>query len=264
MASKRTTVPQPTTAPLPLFYKEPQALMATVHGDLHLKAEQDFRFAARTNAVPIMAAEFVEAQHSYPIVFVGDPAHPATVLGLEADNLFVDAAGAWVADRYIPAYVRRYPFVFIESTDKSQYALGIDAASDRLTSNCNAGLGLQPLFSGGQPTQLTQDALRFSAALQSSQVATRAFCEALIEQDLLIDQQAHGALPSGKPFNVQGFRIIDAAKVQTLSDDVVLDWHRKGWLALVHFHLASLQRWRDLLACAPPAAADVKAEPAEA
>jgi hypothetical protein len=247
---------EPKVAPkadfnLPLFYKQPQPLFAGVHGGLRLKNEPDFRFAARTNAVPIMGPEFVEAQRDYPIVFVGDAGHPAVVLGLEQGNLFVDSAGAWSRDHYIPAYVRRYPFVFIENADRTQYALGIDLASDRvITSGSEQGKGGggTPLFDGDQPSQLTQEALRFAGLVQASQVETRTFCEALVKQELLVDQQARGTLPNGKSLNFGGFRIVDVKKLQELPDSVVVEWHRNGWLALVHYHVASLQRWRDLLA----------------
>lgn len=234
-------------ANLPLFYHQPQILTAHLHRPLHLNGERDFRFAAGTNAVPVMVAEFVEAQRAYPLVFVGDPVHPAVVLGLDQDNSFVSAEGAWRGERYIPAYVRRYPFVFIETADGSQYALGIDTASDRVVAAPGGGDGLVPLFEGDQPSQLTRDALNFAAALQASQRDTRAFCDALLEQDLLVDQHAQGNWPGGRPFHVRGFRIVDTARLQALADDVVIDWHRRGWLALIHYHLASLGRWPDLL-----------------
>jgi hypothetical protein len=251
MASKRTAPAKPEPAasplPLPLFYREPQILTAAAHGGLQLRRGGDFRFAAATNAAPIMAVEFVEAQHAYPIVFVGEPAHPAAVLGLARDNLFVSAEGGWAVERYIPAYVRRYPFVFIETADRAHYALGLDLASERVARAGEDGEGLIPLFQDGQPTQLVQDALQFCTALQASQQDTRAFCDALLAHDLLIAQQAHGAFPDGTPFNLQGFRVIDADRFANLPDAVVVEWHRKGWLALVHHHLASLKRWRELL-----------------
>jgi hypothetical protein len=245
--SKPDAPAKPEPAPqLPLFYKQPQALVAGVHGGLRLTGQADFRFAAGTNAAPITATEFVEAMRFYPIVFVGEATHPSAVLGLDSRNLFVDADGGWAEGRYVPAYARRYPFVFIESADKSQYALGVDMASDRLTTDADAA-SAQPLFVDGQPAPVTQDALRFCAALQADHATTRLFCQALADQELLVDQQAQGALPSGERFNVQGFRIIDAAKLQALPDEVVLDWRRKGWLTLIDLHLASLNRWRDLL-----------------
>lgn len=246
MASTRNTQAERPAPNFPLFYKQPQALTPAVHGDLHLKGERDFRFASATNAVPIMAAEFFEAQRSYPIVFAGEPAYPVVALGLERDNLFVASDGAWAPERYVPAYVRRYPFVFIEAPDRSRYALGVDMASDRLAAT-GVGEGARPLFENGEPSRLTQEALQFSSALQASQLATRTFCEALVETDLLVEQQAQGTLPDGKPFSVAGFRIVDAARLDALPDAVVLDWRKKGWLTLIDFHLASLGRWRDLL-----------------
>lgn len=248
MTSKRKTEPKADPAAMPLFYKEPRRLLAQAHGDLCLKGERDFRFAASANAVPLMTPEFVEAQRSYPIVFVGEPAHPVAVLGLERANLFVSADGAWAADRYIPAYVRRYPFVFVETGEGAKLALGVDVASDRVVAAPGGGEGLSPLFVGAEPSPLTQEALRFCAALTASQQDTQAFCAALAEQELLVDQRAQGAFPGGEPFNVQGFRIVDAARLQALPDRVVLEWRRKGWLTLIDFHLASLSRWGDLLA----------------
>ncbi|WCM25947.1 SapC family protein [Sphingomonas sp. QA11] len=223
-----------------------------------MKGERDFTFSGVTNAVPLMTAEFIEAQGTCPIVFVGNPVHPAAVLGLGKDNAFV-TEGVWAEGRYIPAYVRRYPFVFIETVGGAQLALGVDMASDRIVSSPEGGDGLVALFTGDEPSQFTRDALAFSAALQASQIETRAFCAALVTADLLVDQQAHGTLSDGTPFNVQGFRVVDAAKFAALPDDVVSDWHRKGWLALVHYHLASLARFRDLLALAGAASQPLEA-----
>jgi hypothetical protein len=260
MASSRKPKAEAASARRPLFYVQPEPLTVERHGDLALDRTEDFRFAAATNAVPITDVEFFEAMRAYPIVFAGEPVHPVCVLGLELDNLFVGDQGRWAAERYVPAYVRRYPFVFMESA--GQFVLCVDAACGRLAPRAEAGPTALPLFLVGEPSPQTREALRFSAALQAQHAATRAFCEALVEQDLLVEQQASGALPNGRPFNVQGFRIIDGAKFQALPDAVVVDWHRKGWLALAQAHLLSLQRWRDLLD--RQGAREAAAQPAEA
>ncbi len=242
----KTPVSQAKAA-LPLFYIRPEPLTAERHGTLRLKAEADFTFAAQTNAVPIMASEFSEAMRFYPIVFAGEPAHPITVMGLKTDNLFVDARGQWAAAHYIPAYVRRYPFVFIDAGAQG-FALGIDMGCDRLeTTSSEAADGALSLFNDGKPTDFTQGTLQFCSALQTDHTVTRAFTDALIEQELLIDQHAQGETAGGERFAVQGFRIVDAQKFAALPDAVIADWHKKGWLGLVHLHLTSLNRWRDLL-----------------
>ena len=71
---------------------------------------------------------------------------------------------------------------------------------------------------------------------------------ALRAQGLLIDRRADVTLPDGRKLGLDGFQIIDTDQFAKLDEAVVLDWHRKGWLALVHFQLASLERFGALLA----------------
>ena len=40
---------------------------------------------------------------------------------------------------------------------------------------------------------------------------------------------------------------IDPEKLAALPDETVLAWHKSGWLALIHFHLASLDNFQALL-----------------
>lgn len=226
-----------------LFYHRPEALSPEHHGGLRLKRDGGFAFANTTNSVAITSTEFVSAMRSYPIVFAAQTAHPVAVLGLEQTNLFVEADGHWRAGHYIPAYIRRYPFVFIAHPDGKQFVLGIDRASDLLE---DSGEG-RALFDDGKLGDITQQALAFCGAFQSDHGFTSAFGQALDEQKLLIDNQAQAQLPSGKLISLQGFRVVDRQKFKALPDGVVIDWHKKGWLALVHYHLASLDRFSGLL-----------------
>ena len=77
---------------------------------------------------------------------------------------------------------------------------------------------------------------------------------------LLIDRRADATLPDGRKLGLDGFQVIDTERFANLDEAVVLDWHRRGWLALVHFHLASLERFGALLTLQAQAAAT--AEPA--
>lgn len=145
----------------------------------------------------------------------------------------------------MPAYVRRYPFGFIATSNPDGFALAIDAGSERLTREGTEGT---PLFENGQPSALTQQAMAFCDAFHGEAQATQAFCKALAEADLLIDRRADATLADGRKLGIDGFCIVDAEKFAKLDDAAVLEWHRKGWLALVHFHLASLERFSALLA----------------
>src|SRR6185312_14442992 len=165
----------PPPGVLPLFYKNPEPLRADAHAAVRLSGTPDYRFTAESNAVPIMASEFIAAGRFYPIVFAGEPLMPAAVLGLENQNLFVTADGAWAEPPvYIPAYVRRYPFTFIQQDDN--FILGMDMACDRLLQGGENYKSAQPLFvDNGQPSPLIQECLRFCSMLQADHVATMEF-----------------------------------------------------------------------------------------
>jgi hypothetical protein len=96
-----------------MFYERVVALSDQIHAQLKVRPASSFSYAARTNSVPVLGGEMFECAREYPIVFARGQVGPlpAVLLGLrENENLFVDAAGKWDA-RYVPAFVRRYPFV---------------------------------------------------------------------------------------------------------------------------------------------------------
>lgn len=227
---------------LPLFYHEPQALSSLIHAAWRL-TEGDVAFAAATPFVPIVTGEFEKASHDYPVVFAADNLMPMALLGLANANLFIRES-AWMADHYVPAYVRRYPFAFISTDAPDRFILGIDAASSRIRRTGEEGMAL---FAAGTPSDLTRNALGFCNAYHAEAKATDNFCAALNDQGLLIDQRADARFPDGRSFGLDGFRIVDEKRLGELDGSVVADWHRNGWLKLIHFHLASLRCFSTLL-----------------
>ncbi len=245
--------------PLPLFYRKPQPLVPVIHDDVRLVGG-DFAFAAETNAVPVTIVEFAQAMRFYPIVFAEGGNFPVAVLGRNAGNRFV-TEGRWAERHYVPAYVRRYPFVFVEAGEQG-FALALDVASERVAHGGDTG---EALFVDGKPSPLTDGAMAFCREFHQAHLQTQAFVEALAARELLIEQQADAKLASGEPRRLAGFRVIDREKFGQLPDEVILDWHRKGWLALALFHMASLDRFTELLALEGAAgAADNATTPAEA
>lgn len=229
-----------TETRFPLFYRQPELLTAAQHGGLRLHPG-GFGFAGESNAIPLTSIEFGAAMRYYPIVFAAGDGFPVAILGLNRSNGFIDD-DKWADDCYIPAYVRRYPFVFVDRSQDS-FILAIDRAAPHFA----GGDGGTPLFSDGEPTKIVSDVLTFCRDFHGAHIQTDAFVEALLAQDLLVDQRADARLDSGQTFMLSGFKIVDRTKFEALSDELVLDWHRKGWLALIHFHFLSLDRFADLL-----------------
>ena len=236
---------------LPLFYRSLTAIDAARHAGKSLKRRIGFDFARASHAVLLNGSEFEAAARHYPIVFTPSPASAAlAVVGVRRDrNLFVDANGDWRAGTYIPAYIRRYPFIFHESIDKQQYTLCIDETSGAIEDGND-----RPFFSGGKPTPVVQDALKFCAAFQRDFTSTHEFVEQLSERGLLIPNQAEITLNSGEKLAVTGFHIIDRDRFAGLPDSAFLEWRRKGWLSWVYAHLVSTGNWSALVDLAGTAA----------
>lgn len=233
-----------TETALPLFYKSPRPLNTEADALNSLARHPTFNFAATTNSVPLLASEFTLACKHYPIVFtITEGAQPVALLGLRNnDNLFVDAEGQWAASHHIPAYVRRYPFIFMESADQSQFTLCIDEAATAFVPGTD-----NPFFKDGNPTDMTHKALDFCRAFQGDHVYTQEFAKAIVEADLLIENRADITLNSGEKISLAGFRVIDEKRFNALPDATFLNWRDRGWLPLVYCHLMSASNWGTLI-----------------
>ena len=241
MTAQQTPQPaEPVQASLPVFYRRPELLTNERHTAKSLAPNPDHRFAEGTNAVPLNGVELELAQRHYPIVFSEEAApFPMAILGLRgAENLFVGRAGVWEERVYVPAYVRRYPFIFMTGADQKQFALCIDAASPHVVD----GDG-NPFFREGQPTELTRNALAFCASFQAEYDKTRAFAAALAEHELLAPRGADVDLGGGQMLRFGPFRVVDGAKLNALPNAVIADWQRRGWLAWIHAHMMSAANW---------------------
>ena len=229
---------------MPMFYASPRPLDRSRDGDLRLSRPTHFNFAAKTNAIPLLVDEFPMAAAYYPIVFAAGPMPiPAAVVGLKNDsNLFLDAEGRWLNGAYLPAYVRRYPFILMDDPVQKQFVLCIDEASDMFNDK-----GEYPLFEGDQPSSFTKSAMEFCAALRQQGDATDEFVKALKEYDLLMPNDAQIDIRDGTKLQLSGFLIIDPKKFDALPDNVLLQWRRKGWLGLVYAQLLSSHRWQNLV-----------------
>lgn len=229
---------------LPLFYKKPMPLDAKKHADLSLKKNFGFKFTQGVNAVPINMVEMPQICHFYPIAFSPDEnATPVAIMGLrDNENLFVDAKGAWDPDVYIPAYVRRYPFIFSEIPNTEQLTLCIDDAEEVLEKSDK-----QPFFDEeGKPSELSNNALEFCKSYHAAAQQTLEFSRALAESGLLIEREAQINVAGNKRINFSGFRIVDEKKLSELDDKVFLEWRKKGWLPTLYAHLFSGLQWQRL------------------
>lgn len=236
---------------LPLFYARPEALNPERHGPLRLAGKADFAFARSAHAIPVVAAEMPAAMRSYPIVFIGPTKAPVVITGLrQNENLFVGADGTWAEPHYVPAYVRRYPFILAEDPrTPGRLTLCVDRSSGRVVEakDSNGNGATVPFFEGSQPAQATRQALDFCNQFQIDFAATRAMVEKIDAHGLFAARQSKVTLESGEILNLTDFQVIDEAAFNKLGDDAFLELRKSGALALLYCHLASMNSWSSLL-----------------
>lgn len=235
---------QPATDALPLFYKNPVPLDSKKHQNWALKNNMGFGFAKEINAVPINLVEMPQISHYYPIAFSPDGnATPVAILGVrDKENLFVNEDNTWAKATYIPAYVRRYPFIFSELPDKEQLTLCVDDNPDVIDPKGE----LNFFDKDGKPTDLANNALEFCKSYHAAAQQTVAFSKELAKTGLLIDREAQLNIKDNKRINFSGFKIIDEEKLKNLDDKTFLEWRKKGWLPFLYAHLFSGAQWQRL------------------
>jgi len=220
-----------------LIYERATPVNPRDHRDVSVKAGVGFSFAKDVNSVPLMAVEFDLASVEYPIVFVGDSAGvmPAALLGIrDNENLYVDENGVWNA-KYLPAFVRRYPFVF-SSDDGARFTLCLD---DQFQGVNRDGLGERLFDAGGERTQYLQNVLNFLQAYQAQYDATRAFVQRIHDLGLLEPMQAQFTLRTGQKISLGGFMTVSRARLRALPGDALAKLAADGDLDLVYAHLHS-------------------------
>jgi hypothetical protein len=202
---------------------------------------------AKTHAIPITVDEFGLIQRHYPIVFsVGDSPVPIALMGLnEGVNVFLDADGRNTDPAiYIPAYLRRYPFLLARlRPDSDELSLCFDPTSGAI-GEFDEG---EPLFDGDQPSQATKAILEFCEQFETAGQRTAAFIEELKTSELLMEGEV-AIQPQGyeQPFIYRGFRMVDEEKLRNLRGDELRKMNQNGILALIFAHLFSLSQIREI------------------
>src|SRR3954454_2956844 len=234
---------------LPLFYNAIEPLNLDQHRTMKVRAISSMPEIGRTHAVPLTVDEFTLVQRHYPIVFsVGGTPVPIALMGLnDGVNVFLDESGRAIdPNLYIPAYLRRYPFLLGKLRPESdELSLCYDPTSGAV-GELDEG---EPLFDGDQPSAATKAILEFCEQFEAAGLRTNAFIEELVKTDLLMDGEV-AIQPEGfdQPFVYRGFRMVDEEKVRNLRGDELRKFNQSGMLPLLYAHLFSLSQMRDIFA----------------
>ena len=240
------SAPQPS---LPLFYNDLMPLNSNDHADWQMKSSETAKWLVGQHAIPLTVDEMVQAQRNFPIVFsAGENPVPLALMGMnEGVNVFVNEEGRVEEPVYIPAYIRRYPFMLAKlRNDSDELSLCFDPTADTVGAFDDG----ERLFHDAKPSEATQRVLQFCEQFEQAGQRTRMFMEELKKHNLLMDGEVSITQQDAgdKPFIYRGFQMVDQEKLRELRGDQLRSWNQNGMLPLIFAQIFSLELMRTIFA----------------
>jgi hypothetical protein len=242
------------------MFQNPKLMSKTADAQTRFVRSTSWSFAADQTAVALASDEVRALAREFTIVFSdATPSYPIALLGLDDKNLYIDAKGAWRAEK-VPARFAVYPFGSVEKDGEVFMVRAADAphfqdpAGDRLYDD------------HGEPTTLLMLVSKMASQLHRGLANAQVLTAQLDAAGLLMDGQLSGTLNDGSPQSVGGFRIINDSALLSLDATVRAALEASGAMDMLLAHRASLANFANLLpqvegkkASKPKAAAASKA-----
>ncbi len=240
----------PEAQGLPILYKDLVPLNSNEHGKFKSRPLDNAKFMAGQHAIPLTVEEFVMASRHYPIIFsASDTPVPLVLMGMnEGVNTYMDDEGKFTNPVYLPAYIRRYPFMLARlQPDSDELTLCFDPSTEAVGEFKKEG---EALFDKeGQPSEVTQGILKFCEEFEQAGARTHSFVEELKKLDLLMDGEVSIQQEGNEnPFIYRGFKMVNEDKLREMRGDELRKMNQNGMLPLIYAHLFSLQLMREVFA----------------
>jgi hypothetical protein len=233
-------------AQLPLFYQDLMPLNSRDHGTWKSRPTDKAAWLVGQHAIPLTVEEFPQAARNFPIIFTsGEDPVPLALMGLnEGVNAFVDDEGKLLENVYVPAYVRRYPFLLAKLTPNAEeLSLCFDPSAD-LIGEYDEGAAL---FDGEQASESCKSMLSFCQQFEEAGMRTGAFVEELKKHKLLMDGEVAIQIEGQEqPYVYRGFQMVNQEVLREVRGDVLRGWNQSGLLPLIYAHLFSLELVREV------------------
>lgn len=249
MATTTTTATAGELSGNVLLYKQPEPLHPETMGNLGLDTiEKPFMFAKEAHAVPLSVTEFGPASMRFPIIFTGEDHQPVAIMSIrQNENLFLQDNGFFEVDVYVPAFIRRYPFVLANENGTGRLIVCIDRAAEAVREG-----GEVKLFEGKELSAFAKNAVDFCTDFETERQRTVLFTKELERLGLFELKTANFTPPGpdgqpGETVKLAEYYGVSEAKLNALSAEDLVALRDSGALQQIYAHLSSLQNWERLV-----------------
>jgi hypothetical protein len=169
---------------------------------------------------------------------------PIAILGVrQGENVFVSAEGKWLSN-YIPAFVRRYPFVFSTEDDGKTLTLCIDEACDFVAKE---GEGEKLFAEEGTNSAYLDNVIGFLQDFQNHTKRSELFCANLKKHEILEPMAAKFKTADGQEGSLNGFFVVSRDKLKALPAETLVELAKTDELELIYHHLSSMNNLNDVI-----------------
>lgn len=233
-----------------MIYDNIQPLSSDLHRNWAVQVD-NYSFVSHIISAPILATEIPFAASEFPIVFSATSTEgeyiPLAIMGLkDGENLVLNENNQFTT-RYIPAFIRRYPFVLSGDKGADTLALCIDAGSSAVIQDGSKGRRL--FEENGEQSVHLKEVVEFLKDYQYRAEMTKLFCKRLHDLNLLEPMQANITFKGREDsnMNLTGFYVVKREKLKALSDADALELFKKDGLELIYSHIQSLSNLNELI-----------------
>ncbi len=221
------------------------------HQDLKVLTQKSSEFGDDVAGALVFPGEFKEVSKEYPIYFqknseTGEFQAIALFGFAENENLFLGEQD-WQA-RYIPAIMRREPFLIGRSTDNLKgdpsLVISIDMDSPRIS---KTDQGKAVFTSSGGNSAYLMDVNEALTTIHNGFTEVSAFFEVLAAYDLIEPFNLEITFEDQSKFNTGMYYTINQEKLEDQAPEVIAQLLKNGYLQLCYLVLFSLSNVRHLI-----------------
>jgi len=219
------------------MYKNVKILNPKEHSFYRYTTPDNLYFAKDLNLIPITFSEIKLLCCDFPIVIIKNKEeYMLTLLVGEKTNQALDENGKWQGE-YLPAFIRKYPFILSNIENQEQLHLGFD-----MESGCFSSPEGQALFEAdGTPTHIITESMSLLENIAKEMQITGGILAKLAEYEVL-EQSSYTITKEGEESRaVGGFFVINREKISKLQDEQLLQISKNGWMEMIELHTLSLK-----------------------
>ncbi|UZD59733.1 SapC family protein [Shewanella algae] len=210
------------------------------HKALKVTPGIDFSEFEKHHMLPLLVQEFLPAATSFPIIFAKNSQsgdfQPVAITSLKPESNCFIKDNSWTR-RYLPMQCRMQPFAAGDSSQEN-VLIGIDVNSKHVSEDKGEALFTET----GEQTEFLKNRIEFIGNLIEYREITKQFVKTLTSHELLQPKTLTVTNKQGEKSNIDGLYIVDEQKLNALSDEVKLEFAKRGVYSPVYAHLCSLNQ----------------------